>query len=83
MHFGAGKVWYACGWKQYEKMVNAFRSLYPEEYEHCENAHMHKEFFVDPELLKTRYGLKIAKTVQRPGELICTRPYAFHAVSSI
>lgn len=81
MHFGAGKLWYACGANQYEKMVTAFRSLYPEEYAHCENAHMHKEFYVHPDILRRHHGLKMVKTVQRAGELIVTKPFAFHAVS--
>lgn len=81
LHFGAGKVWYAAAAREYEEMVEAFRALYPEEYIHCVNAHMHKEFFVHPDVLRRRFGLKMFKTVQRPGELICTRPRGFHAVS--
>ncbi|KAH7705560.1 hypothetical protein AAVH_27232 [Aphelenchoides avenae] len=82
MHFGAGKLWYACGANQYDKMVTAFRSLYPEEYAHCVNAHMHKEFYVHPDILRRHHGLKMVKTVQRAGELIVTRPFAFHATAA-
>ncbi|KAH7694090.1 Transcription factor jumonji/aspartyl beta-hydroxylase, partial [Aphelenchoides avenae] len=68
LHFGAGKVWYATSVSDYEKVVSALRTLYPEEYVYCTNAHVHKEFFVHPRLLEEKFGVKIFKTVQRAGE---------------
>ncbi|KAH7664897.1 jumonji family transcription factor, partial [Aphelenchoides avenae] len=77
LHFGAGKVWYATSASDYEKVVSAFRTLYPEEYVYCTNAHVHKEFFVHPTLLEEKFGVKVFKTVQRAGEVIVSRPYTF------
>ena len=83
LHFGAGKVWYATAPSEYEKVVGAFRALYPEEYLYCNNAHVHKEFFVHPTVLEERFDVKIFKTVQRSGEVIVIRPYTFVSVMSL
>ncbi|KAH7680435.1 hypothetical protein AAVH_41190, partial [Aphelenchoides avenae] len=76
-HLGAGKIWYGLAPSQRKLAYETFRKHYDLYFDHCPQEPRHKRLFTLPSLLESE-GIEVVKTVQRPGDLIVTRPWGYH-----
>jgi histone demethylase JARID1 len=78
MYYGSPKIWYSISSSQKEKMDAYIKQKMQKEIK-ADPFLMHKLILlIDPNEL-TRNGIKVFRTVQHPGEIIITKPKAYHA----
>jgi len=65
------KVWTTIAPEHYEKVKEAARELFPEEWEKCHNFLRHKSILISPEQLKEK-KIPFGQVVQGPREIIIT-----------
>ncbi|QDS76850.1 hypothetical protein FKW77_003288 [Venturia effusa] len=79
IHFGAPKQWYSISQADARKFEQAMRSIFPQDYKHCDQFLRHKTYLISPEKLKSQFGIKVNKLVHYEGEFVITYPYGYHS----
>jgi hypothetical protein len=79
IHFGAPKQWYSISQCDARKFEQAMRTLWPQDYKHCDQFLRHKTYLISPEKLKSQFGIKVNKLVHYEGEFVITYPYGYHS----
>jgi hypothetical protein len=79
IHFGAPKQWYSISQADARKFETAMRTLWPQDYKHCDQFLRHKTYLISPEKLKSQFGIKVNKLVHHEGEFVITYPYGYHS----
>jgi hypothetical protein len=79
IHFGAPKQWYSISQADARKFEAAMRTIFPQDYKHCDQFLRHKTYLISPEKLKTQFGIKVNKLVHYEGEFVITYPYGYHS----
>jgi hypothetical protein len=82
MHYGKPKIWYSIPTSQKEKMDNYIKTKYNRIVE-ADPGFIHRLILlIDPQELIDN-GIKVYKTIQKPGELIVTLPKGYHSGFSL
>ncbi|KIV99079.1 uncharacterized protein PV09_09185 [Verruconis gallopava] len=79
IHFGAPKQWYSISQADARKFENAMRSLWPQDYKHCDQFLRHKTYLISPDKLKSQFGIQVNRLVHYEGEFVITYPYGYHS----
>ncbi|KAE9978771.1 hypothetical protein BLS_000326 [Venturia inaequalis] len=79
IHFGAPKQWYSISQADARKFEQAMRTIFPQDYKHCDQFLRHKTYLISPEKLKSQFGIKVNKLVHYEGEFVITYPYGYHS----
>jgi hypothetical protein len=79
IHFGAPKQWYSISQEDARRFENAMRTLWPDDYKHCDQFLRHKTYLISPEKLKSQFNIKVNKLVHYEGEFVITYPYGYHS----
>ncbi|KAH7676100.1 hypothetical protein AAVH_41991, partial [Aphelenchoides avenae] len=76
-HLGAPKLWYGLAPSQRKLTYAKFGDLYRLYFDHCPQEPRHKRLFTLPAVFE-KEGIEVTRIVQRPGDLIVTRPWGYH-----
>ncbi|KPJ02292.1 putative lysine-specific demethylase 4B [Papilio xuthus] len=78
LHFGEPKTWYSIPpehGKRFERIASGF---FPTSAKTCQAFLRHKMTLISPQILK-QYAVPVNKVTQKPGEIMITFPYGYHA----
>lgn len=78
LHHGAPKYWYSVDLESNLDFENLARDLFKDAFASCSDYLRHKNTLIHPSVL-LKHGIKLRKTVQRPGQFVISRASAYHA----
>lgn len=79
IHFGAPKQWYSISQEDARRFEAAMRSIWPNDSKNCDQFLRHKTYLISPQLLESRFNIKVNKLVHHEGEFVITYPYGYHS----
>lgn len=79
IHFGAPKQWYSISQEDARRFEAAMRSVWPNDSKHCDQFLRHKTYLISPQLLESKFNIKVNKLVHHEGEFVITYPYGYHS----
>ncbi|OWR54809.1 KDM4 protein [Danaus plexippus plexippus] len=78
LHFGEPKTWYVIPPEHGKRFERIAAGFFPTSAKTCQAFLRHKMTLISPQILK-QYSLPVNKITQKPGEIMITFPYGYHA----